>query len=68
MGEFAGILLGIAGVVVLVGVFGGGGWVIWKRARVSGRRTYLFLGGALMAIGAYGAVALVVALVRELMP
>lgn len=68
MDEFAGVVLGIAGVLVLVGVFGGGGWVIWKRARISGRRTYLFLGGALMAIGAYGTVALVVALVRQLMP
>lgn len=66
MGDFAGIVLGVAGVLVLVGVFIGGGWAIWKRARLSGRRTYLFLGGALMAIGAYGAVAAVFALVQQL--
>lgn len=65
MGEFAGVLLGVVGLLLLIGVFLGGGWAVWSRARVSGRKTYMFLGGAMLAIGAYAVIAAVVAAIRQ---
>lgn len=64
MDEFVSVVLGVAGVLVLVGAFGGGGWVVWRNARASGRRTFMFLGGAMMAIAAYGLLAAIYALFR----
>ncbi|WP_156822449.1 hypothetical protein [Demetria terragena] len=65
MSEFAGVLLGVVGIFILIAAFGGGGWVVLKNARASGRRTYMFLGGAMLAIAAYASIAAVVALIQQ---
>lgn len=66
MGGFAGVLLGVVGILIVVGAFIGGGWMVVRRARYTGSGPMLFLGWALIVIGGYGLVAALWSLVQHL--
>lgn len=66
MGGFAGMLLGVVGILIVVGAFAGGGWMLVRRARETGSSPLLFLGWALIVIGAYGFGAAIWSLIQSL--
>ncbi|YAL82722.1 hypothetical protein ACMYYO_12420 [Dermacoccaceae bacterium W4C1] len=66
MGGFVSALLGVVGVLIVVGAAAGGGWLLVRRGRYTGSGSTLFLGWALIAIGAWGAAAALWALIQQL--